>query len=212
LNKVSFQDFGLTFLIVAHLSTQLKIAVRDELTYVLIDSWFSEKTEELKRSLSTDALAELSNRLLRTGGKVYRREEIEKQDEQTAIVRDGAFRRLVTNVYGYRCALCGLQVFNGLENIVDGAHIKPFSQFFDDRIDNGLALCKNHHWAFDRFWFTVNDDYTLQIAETLHEDSPHASPMKAFQGKQILLPYHEQYYPRLDSLDWHRQAFWGKAG
>jgi hypothetical protein len=27
LNKVSFQDFGLTFLIVAHLSTQLKIAV-----------------------------------------------------------------------------------------------------------------------------------------------------------------------------------------
>ena len=55
-------------------------------------------------------------------------------------MRDAAFRRVVVSVYEYRCALCGLQVLNSLDqNIVDGAHIQPFSQFYDDRIDNGLG-------------------------------------------------------------------------
>ncbi|NJO93292.1 MAG: HNH endonuclease [Hydrococcus sp. RM1_1_31] len=180
---------------------------RADLTYVLVNSWFSGQTQQIERSLSVDAFEVLSERLLRTGGKVYRREEVESEDEQTAIVRDGAFRRIITSVYGYRCAFCGLQIFNALENIVDGAHIKPFSQFYDDQINNGLSLCKNHHWAFDRFWFTINDNYTIQIAEGLREDSPNATPMKTFQGQAILLPTNELYYPRLDALAWHRQAF-----
>jgi len=28
---------------------------------------------------------------------------------------------------------------------------------------NGLALCKNHHWAFDRGWFGVDDDCRIVI-------------------------------------------------
>jgi putative restriction endonuclease len=104
--------------------------------------------------------------------------------------------------------LCGLQILNSLgHNIVDGAHIKPFSQFYDDRINNGLSLCKNHHWAFDRFWFTLNDDYTIVVSDDLREDSPHATPIRAFQNQSIILPPHEQYYPRQDALQWHRQTF-----
>lgn len=182
-------------------------AFRNDLTFVLINTWFSDKTQQLQRSLSIDAFEDLSTQLLNKGGKLYQRQEVEEQDEQEAIVRDGAFRRVVTSVYGYRCAFCGLQVFSNLENIVDGAHIKPFSLFYDDQIGNGISLCKNHHWAFDRFWFTIKNDYTIQVADNLHEDSPHASPMKSFQGRQILLPNHERYYPRPDALGWHRQAF-----
>ena len=181
---------------------------RSDLTGVLVDSWFSGQAQQLARSLLIDAFQNLQERLLSTGGKVYQPQELAGEDEQGAIVRDGAFRRLVTSIYGYRCAFCGLQIFNALENIVDGAHIKPFSQFYDDRIDNGLSLCKNHHWAFDRFWFTINDDYTIQVAENIREDSPHATPMKAFQGQPIILPNQRQYYPRLDAIAWHRQGFW----
>jgi putative restriction endonuclease len=104
-----------------------------------------------------------------------------------------------------------LQVFNNQENIVDGAHIKPFSQFYDDRIDNGLSLCKNHHWAFDRFWFSINDDYTILVSNNLHEDSPHATKMKDFHGRQILLPNNSVHHPRLDAIAWHRQAFLDKV-
>ncbi|MBD2156149.1 HNH endonuclease [Leptolyngbya sp. FACHB-16] len=46
---------------------------------------------------------------------------------------------------------CRLKIISSdSQNIVDGGHIKPFSQFRDDRFQNGLALCKNHHWACDR--------------------------------------------------------------
>jgi putative restriction endonuclease len=183
---------------------------RSELTDVLIHTWFSDKTQEINRLLQVDAFGELQERLRSLGGKVYQPEELE--DEQTSIVRDVAFRKIVVSVYEYRCALCGLQILNSLgQNIVDGAHIKPFSQFYDDRINNGLSLCKNHHWAFDRFWFTLNDDYTLVVADDLREDSPHATPIREFHNQSIILPAHEQYYPRQDALQWHRQTFFERV-
>ncbi|CAD5988502.1 hypothetical protein PCC9214_05396 (plasmid) [Planktothrix tepida] len=184
---------------------------RIELTAVLLNSWFPSQTEQLEQSLEFNAFEELQNRLLREGGQVYQPDEVEREDQETAIVRDGAFRRIVTSVYGYRCAFCGLQILNHQENIVDGSHIKPFSKFYDDRINNGISLCKNHHWAFDRFWFTINDDYTIEVAQTLHEDAPHTTPMKEFQGQQIWLPNREEYHPRPDALYWHRQTFWERV-
>ncbi|MEL4895944.1 HNH endonuclease [Crocosphaera sp. Alani8] len=183
---------------------------RSQLTLTLIDSWFSDKPQQIRRSLSVDALEDLENQLIASGGKVYQPQEIDTKDEQTIIVRDGAFRKAVTSIYGYRCAFCELQVFNNQENIVDGAHIKPFSQFYDDRIINGLSLCKNHHWAFDRFWFTINDDYTIELAETLHEDSPYSTPMSQFQGKRLWLPNNQRYHPSAESLAWHRESFLNK--
>jgi putative restriction endonuclease len=183
---------------------------RGELMDILIRTWFKDKTQEIERLLQIDAFQQWQERVRAQGGKVYRPEELE--DEQTSIVRDAAFRNIVVSTYEYRCALCGLQILNSLgHNIVDGAHIKPFSQFYDDRINNGLSLCKNHHWAFDRFWFTLNDDYTIVVADDLREDSPHATPIRAFQNQSIILPAHEQYYPRQDALQWHRQAFFERV-
>ena len=183
---------------------------RVELTDILISAWFSNKTQEIEQLLQVDAFQDWQDSLRSQGGRVYQPEALE--DEQTSIVRDAAFRTIVVSSYDYRCAFCGLQVFNSLgQNIVDGAHIKPFSQFYDDRINNGLSLCKNHHWAFDRFWFTINDDYTILVDENLREDSPNAKPMREFQGQCILLPTNEQYHPREDAIRWHRQTFFERA-
>jgi len=69
-------------------------------------------------------------------------------DELFLLLQDSVFRSVLINTL-----ICGLKIINFLtQNIVDGSHIKPFSEFRDDRIDNGLSLCKNHHWAFDRIW------------------------------------------------------------
>ncbi|MHC5854970.1 HNH endonuclease [Nostoc sp.] len=183
---------------------------RTVLTHTLINSWFSDRTQDIESLLQVNAFAELQDQLQRSGGKVYQPEELE--DEQAVIVRDGAFRKIVVSTYNQRCAFCGLQILDSLsQNIVDGSHIKPFSQFYDDRIDNGLSLCKNHHWAFDRFWFTINDDYTIIVAENLREDSPNARAMREFRGDRIILPSQQQYYPRLDSLQWHREEFSRRA-
>jgi len=101
---------------------------------------------------------------------------------------------------------CGLKVTKKVnQNIVDGAHIKPFSQFYDSRIHNGIALCKNHHWAFDRGWFAVDEQYKIIVSNDLEEVSPHAKPMKDFHGETIVLPNTEQHFPELEALQWHRQ-------
>ncbi|MEI1373701.1 MULTISPECIES: HNH endonuclease [unclassified Nostoc] len=63
-----------------------------------------------------------------------------------AVIRNAFFRKAIVNIYDYKCAFCGIKVTKSVsQNIVDGAHIKPFSQFYDSRIHNGIALCKNHH-------------------------------------------------------------------
>lgn len=176
---------------------------RSYLTSVLVNSWFTDKTQQIERLLQVNAFQELQETLRSQGGKVYQPEELE--DEQVSIVRDAAFRKIVIVTYNHRCAFCGLQILDSLgQNIVDGAHIMPFSQFYDDRIDNGISLCKNHHWAFDRGWFGINDDFTLVVSDDLREDSPFCKPMREFNGDRLNLPTNSQYYPRLEALRWHR--------
>ena len=179
-------------------------STRKELVAILIQTWFSDKSHQVEQLFQTNAFEELQSRLLESGGEVYKPDVVE--DEATNIVRDAAFRRNIIAVYHYKCAFCRLQIVSTLgQNIVDGAHIKPFSKFYDDRIENGLSLCKNHHWAFDRGWFSVNDNYQVLLSPDLKEESPYAEPLSFFQGKPILLPQKEQFFPSLESLAWHRE-------
>ncbi|MTJ14695.1 HNH endonuclease [Anabaena sp. UHCC 0187] len=179
---------------------------RNVLTHVLIDKWFPNKSQQIQELLQVNVFGELEEELRSQGGKVYDPAELE--DEQISIVRDTAFRKIVVTTYNQTCALCGMKVLDTVgQNIVDGSHIKPFSQFYDDRINNGISLCKNHHWAFDRFWFTLDDDYRVIVDDKLKEQSPNAKPIREFRGESIILPSQQQYYPRLDALEWHRQEF-----
>ncbi len=185
-------------------------ASRNLLMNTLLNTWFADKTQQVQELLRVNAFAEFQQELLATGGKVY--EESELKDETKVVVRDATFRKVIVSIYEYRCAFCGVQILNSLgQNVVDGSHIMPFSQFYDDRIDNGISLCKNHHWAFDRGWFSINDDFTLVVSDDLREDSPNCKPMRQFNGNRIRLPVHTHYYPRLEALRWHRQYVFGAA-
>jgi len=175
----------------------------------LVSRWFSNNIAEVEEVLKVDALQELQEKLMATGGKIYTPEELE--DKQEEIIRDAAFRHNVVLLYEHRCVFCELQIFTSQEeNIVDGAHIKPFSKFYDDNYNNGLCFCKNHHWAFDRYWFTLADDYTIIVSKGLREDSPNSTPISSFAGKRIILPNEEEHYPRLDAIAWHREQFMKK--
>ncbi len=184
---------------------------RNYLTQTLLNTWFRDRTIQVQEILQINAFDEFQRELRESGGQVYQPEAEFVKDEAKVIVRDAAFRRVVVNVYGQRCSFCGLRIISAQgQTIVDGAHVMPFSKFYDDRIDNGLSLCKTHHWAFDRGWFAVNDDYTLLVAD-LQEESPNARPMRDFAGDRILLPSHSLYYPRLEALRWHRENVFGVA-
>ncbi|MEG5039202.1 MULTISPECIES: HNH endonuclease [unclassified Microcoleus] len=179
---------------------------RKELIDELLSVWFSSKNKQIEdilkinQSFHDSTLDELDT--IESGNtdrqpKVYFKK---------SVFREAVFRKSIVQLYDYRCAFCRLKVTRSLrQSIVDGAHIKPFSEFYDNRLDNGLSLCKNHHWAFDRGWWAVDDRYQIIVASDLQEDSPHARLMKEFHGELILLPSLEKDYPRKKALQWHRK-------
>lgn len=68
----------------------------------------------------------------------------------TRLVRSAQFGQKVVAAYDHKCAMCGINL-----DLVSGAHILPASAVNSvDAIWNALALCENHHRAFDshRLW------------------------------------------------------------
>jgi len=184
---------------------------RIELVTTLIQHWFPGRLGEVEELSQVDIFQEIQLRLFEQGGATYNAEEV--KDEEQTFVRSGAFRRIVVSLYDHRCALCKLKIISlENQNIVDGAHIKPFAEFRDDYFDNGLALCKNHHWAFDRGWVSISSNYRILIAHHLFtEEPPEASrSMRDFHDELIYLPDEQKYHPRVEALQWHRD-FWSIA-
>ncbi|MBF2086289.1 HNH endonuclease [Thermoleptolyngbya sp. C42_A2020_037] len=173
---------------------------------VLIQTYFPKEAQQFEGIQGRDELEDIQLRLFEKGGAVYDTSDL--KDEERAYVRDTAFRRNVVRLYQHQCALCRLKIVSSNnQTIVDGAHIKPFAEFRDDRFDNGLSLCKNHHWAFDRGWFSIDDNYRVIVcSDRFEEESPPGlRSLKDFHQEPILLP--EQHQPRVEALQWHR-SFW----
>ena len=63
--------------------------------------------------------------------------------------RSAAFSRTVREAYDYRCAACGVRFLYEEITVIDAAHLIPFRETHDDSPQNGMALCKNHHWLMD---------------------------------------------------------------
>jgi hypothetical protein len=95
----------------------------------------------------------------------------------TALVRDARFARRVTQAYNGLCAMCGIDA-----NLVQAAHIYPASApGSHDEPWNGLALCPNHHLAFDRHLLAVHPD-TRQViySQEMSAQVRSSSAMAAF--------------------------------
>jgi len=76
-------------------------------------------------------------------------------------LRDTSFRKRVLTAYGFRCAVCGIQL-----KLVDAAHIIPVNhESSTDETRNGLALCALHHRAYDQTLITVGEDYSVLLNE-----------------------------------------------
>ncbi len=98
------------------------------------------------------------------------------------------FRQRVISAYQQRCALCSLRH----QELLDAAHITPDSDPEGEPVvSNGVALCKLHHAAFDRFFFTIRPDYAVEVRPSIL--SEHDGPMlvvglQQIHGRTILLP------------------------
>ena len=177
---------------------------RNQLVDTLLEVYFtsSNKNEnqvlEINHNFYECELGIKTNKLSGKQNKTYLKK---------SIVRNAFFRKSIVHLYEYHCALCKIKVQSSIrQNIVDGAHIKPLSIFFDNNISNGISLCKNHHWAFDNGLFAIDNDYRVIVAKNFTENSPNAKSIQEFSGEKLLLPKSKfkEFYPRLDALEWHR--------
>jgi len=127
----------------------------------------------------------------------------------TSQKRDRAFREIVVREYGYSCAVCGMRFrWKGVTEAT-AAHIIPKHKRGTDDPRNGLALCHNHHWAFDANLFSLTDDYKIMLAPGIHEADSRNYPLIELEGRPILLPSNETLMPHVDAVRWHRRNTFG---
>lgn len=129
-----------------------------------------------------------------------------------AFVRDPAFRRVVTELYDYRCVATGLRVVVCGEAMVEAAHIHPFSVAGDDDPRNGLALCPNMHWAMDRNLIAPGPDLKWHVSPALDSRVPDFAQLVSLEGKPLFLPRETRFAPKRESLEWRLAKLRGRHG
>lgn len=119
-------------------------------------------------------------------------------------VRSSVFRELILEAYDYQCAACGLRIRlpNGF-TIVDAAHIVPFAESRNDHPTNGMALCKNHHWAFDRHLIAPSEDSTWRVSSIIEPRRGTGEAQLAdLEGSVVLPPHDDAFKPSDEGVRW----------
>ena len=116
--------------------------------------------------------------------------------------RMGAFRKIVTKIYDYRCCACGIRVKVDELALVDAAHLVPFSESFNDHPSNGLALCKNHHWAMDRYLLAPTIERRWKVSTRMDSRIPDFKEFLAMDGRELFPPSDSKFSPSDNGLAW----------
>ena len=114
----------------------------------------------------------------------------------------GAFRVLVTDAYGRRCAVTGERTLPVLE----AAHIKPYSQSGPHALENGLLLRSDLHTLFDRGYISVAPNMSVLVSRRIREDFENGRDYYALEGRQIQLPASPNPPPATEYLEWHAHS------
>lgn len=115
-----------------------------------------------------------------------------------------SFRDFTMTAYNERCAVTGNVIKYGKFMNLEAAHIHPKSHGGLFLPSNGLALSRDIHWAFDKGFFTLNNDYTLQVHPHIESDF-----LKDYHGKVIFIPENDFFKPSIESIEYHREHVYG---
>ena len=138
--------------------------------------------------------------------------EYEKQPERLfGVVREttqqqarsAAFRTLVLEAYDYRCAATRLRFITpDYRYLVEAAHLIPFSESYDDRPTNGLALTPDLHWAMDNRLIAPGPDHKWHVSPTLDDFVPDNAWLQQLNGQTVVLPKAKRWQPDQQALAW----------
>lgn len=114
------------------------------------------------------------------------------------------FRDFLLVGYEGLCAITRTVIRHGALMNIEAAHIKPQAHHGNFLPNNGLMLSRDLHWAFDKGFFTITDDYRVKI----HHEA-NSSFLTPFDGKELFIPRDPFFRPNLENIKWHRDNVFG---
>lgn len=114
-------------------------------------------------------------------------------------LRQGAFRVMVTDAYGRRCAISSEKALP----VLQAAHIRPVADGGQHRLDNGLLLRSDVHTLFDRGYITVTPDRKVHVSRKLKDEFDNGEPYFPLDGRTIGIPRAAEEQPAREFLEWH---------
>lgn len=123
-------------------------------------------------------------------------EDLPLEDRYEKTIRNStqAFYEGVKDAYNNCCAICGRQRMTPEGNPeVESAHIHPREDGGCHELQNGIALCRLHHWAFDNDWIGIREDYTIKVRDA--PDIKGYDDFKHLEGQELYLPEDPELHP-----------------
>ena len=111
------------------------------------------------------------------------------------------FRDFVMNAYNRQCAITHRAISYGSLLNLEAAHIKPQAHNGKFLPCNGIAMSRDMHFAFDKGFFTIGDDYKVIVSDKLRGNWFY----EEYNGTEIYVPEVEFYRPEKRFLHYHQQ-------
>lgn len=130
---------------------------------------------------------------------------LDRLDSRRRRQRDQQFTIDVLENYRYSCAFCGFHaMLNGQATGIDAAHVQWHAHRGPDEVANGIALCKLHHWAFDKGILGLDDGERICIADVFVPQSDGGLPIESLANRPLAVrPRSAGIGERF--LEWHRR-------
>ena len=132
----------------------------------------------------------------------------EVPSDETGLIKSNNFRDIVLFAYMGKCAITGKSInYESLSNL-EAAHIMPQAHNGPDAVPNGVALCRDLHWAFDKGFFTIKyleDDYIVDV----HTNVKSNELLKKIDGIKIFKPSDSRFRLHNNALEYHQKHIFG---
>lgn len=130
-------------------------------------------------------------------------EPVELIPRPPRIRRRKEFVQEVLDAYECRCAICRQSIRLGDKLLgIDACHLRPLEHNGADRITNGIALCKTHHWALDRGAISISPNFDLLVSPALF-GSKITETFTTYTSAEIFVPQNSTSILDLQNIKYH---------
>lgn len=136
--------------------------------------------------------------------KVSDRIKKENIDDMSNLFNASSFHDFIMAGYENKCAITRTVIRHANFMNLEAAHIKPRSHGGKYLPSNGIALSRDLHWAFDKGFFTLDDNLCVLVHDDIKSEY-----LRQFNHKSIFIPKHDFFVPKLENIKYHQENVFG---